>query len=73
MFMCASVCFCLLCRCCRLWARLRLYISALERDATLTDHLSYQLNKWLAISQFIAYNVAVVLIFVINRALYLKS
>lgn len=31
---------------CRLCTRVQLYLQALQHDETLTDQLSYQLNKW---------------------------
>ncbi len=34
------------------------------------DHVAHTVNKWLAVTQFVLYNISFILIFTINTALY---
>jgi hypothetical protein len=58
----------------RMWRRAvrryQLQAELMYADPDYADHVAHTVNKWLAVTQFVAYNISVILIFTINTALY---
>jgi hypothetical protein len=49
---------------------LHLFLDSIASDDAFADRVAHVCNKWCAISQLLMYNVAVILIFVVNSKLY---
>jgi hypothetical protein len=54
----------------RLLQRGRLFLESIYSDDAFADRAAHKLNKWCAIIQWVAYNLAAILIFAINSHLY---
>jgi hypothetical protein len=50
--------------------RYQLQVELMSADPDYADHVAHTVNKWLAVTQFVVYNISVILIFTINTALY---
>jgi hypothetical protein len=55
---------------CRLGLRVKVMRRAIADSPEYADHMGHMLNKWCAIIMFTMYNIAAILIFTINYALY---
>jgi hypothetical protein len=55
---------------CRLSQRAHLFLEAIYSDEGFADRVAHKCNKWCAITQWIMYNTAAVLIFVVNSYVY---
>jgi hypothetical protein len=45
-------------------------MESIYADDAFADRVAHRVNKWCAITQLVAYNVAVILIFSLNSVIY---
>lgn len=49
---------------------MHLFLSAIYSDEGFADRIAHKCNKWCAITQWVAYNAAAILIFAVNSYVY---
>jgi hypothetical protein len=47
-----------------------LFLEAIYSDEGFADRVAHKCNKWCAVTQWVAYNLAAILIFAVNAQVY---
>lgn len=55
---------------CRLRQHIVLFLEAIYSDEGFADRVAHKCNKWCAVTQWVAYNLAAILIFAVNAQVY---
>jgi len=72
------MCLCVSCVCVVCWQcvcdrhlqQVQFFLEAIYNDEGFADRVAHQCNKWCAITQWIMYNTAAILIFAVNSQVY---